>query len=152
MRKMITRTGVGAATIAFGLMAQAGIAAAGTLHPMTFDECGTNGGTSVYNCMYISGGGLSATEIRGWSTDFGFEIGLWGGSWLVHEQVIGPNGTICNSDTSKVTKNGAVVGCQLQPGGSFPIAAGTYCSIVWSNDNGNGDWAKYAENCGTASA
>jgi hypothetical protein len=29
---------------------------------VTFDECGTNGNSHVYNCMYISGGGLSATE------------------------------------------------------------------------------------------
>lgn len=105
------------------------------------------------NCMYIAGGGLSTTEIRGWSTDWNVLISQYEGHGVpVHEEVTAPNGTICNSATITVTSNSQIVGCQLQPGGSFPIAAGTYCSIVWTNDDIEGEWVELAKNCGTASA
>jgi hypothetical protein len=137
---------------ALGFATQTATASA-AVRPMTFDECGTNGGSGVYNCMYISGGGLSATEIRGWSTDFATLVASnYGRSVPVHEQVTGPNGTICNSPTVSVSSNSQIVSCQLSPGGSFPIAAGTYCSIVWSADGLDGEYVKLAENCGTASA
>jgi hypothetical protein len=100
------------------------LASAGTIRPTTF------------------GGGLSATEIRGWSTDFGQEIQTWGCSWPV------PTARSALGHGQGDEKRR----CQRQPGGSFPVAAGTYCSIVWSNDNLNGDRAKCAENCGTVSA
>jgi hypothetical protein len=136
---------------AVGILAQTATASA-AVRPATFDECGTNG-DGVYNCMYIAGGGLSATEIRGWSTDFSHIIsGAYGTDVLVHEEVTGPNGTICNSPTVTLSSSDQIVSCQLEPGGSFPIAAGSYCSIVWWYDRGAGEYFNLAENCGTASA
>ncbi|MGD0560484.1 MAG: hypothetical protein ABSA93_36645 [Streptosporangiaceae bacterium] len=143
---------LGLSVAAVGLLAQTANASA-AVRPMTFDECGTNGGSGVYNCMYISGGGLSATEIRGWSTDFSHLIsGAYGTDVLVHEEVTAPNGTICNSDTVTLSSSDQIVSCQLEPGGSFPIAAGTYCSILWWYDRGAGAYENLAENCGTASS
>jgi hypothetical protein len=140
-----------------GLMAQTATASA-AVRPMTFDECGTNSDTQVYNCMYIAGGGLSATEIRGWSTDFAHLLsGAYGTDVLVHEEVVleestTPDETICNSDTVALSSSSQIVGCELAPGGSFPIAAGTYCSILWWYDIGAREYFNVAENCGTASA
>ncbi len=151
MANGIKRALFAASALALGFTAQTVSASAVSIHPMTFDECGTNGGSGVYNCMYISGGGLSATEIRGWSTDFGVLASADPGV-PVHEQVTGPNGTICNSPTVSATTNSQIVSCQLSPGGSFPIAAGTYCAIVWSPEGIDGEYVKLAENCGTASA
>jgi hypothetical protein len=130
-----------AAALGLATAAQTAPASA-AVHPMTFDACHANTDSGVYNCMYIDGAGLEATEIRGWSTDFEHYIGL-----PVHEEVTAPNGTICNSDTVTITSSTQVVGCQLQPGGSFPIAAGSYCAISWVY---LGYYAELAKNCGTA--
>lgn len=149
----IKRAVFAASALVLGFACFATQAASASVQPMTFDECGTNGGSQVYNCMYISGGGLSATEVRGWSTDYAYLADAEPGM-SVHEQVTGPNGTICNSSSVVPTSNSEVVGCQLAPGGSFPIAAGTYCAIVWLwyTYHTSGEYEPIAENCGTASA
>lgn len=152
MGKTSRRTVFAATALALGLAAQSISASAAPIHPMTFDECGTNVNSGISNCMYIAGGGLSATEIRGWSTGFGKSIVDNGKGFPAHEQVTAPNGTICNSPTYSVTKTSQIISCQLQPGGSFPIAAGTYCAIVWAPEGLGGEYVKLAENCGTASA
>ena len=36
-----------------------------------------------------------------------------------------------SSDLQYATDPDQIVSCQLQPGGSFPIAAGQYCAIIW---------------------
>jgi hypothetical protein len=148
----IKRTVVAVSALVLGFTAQTGIASAATAQPMTFDQCGVNGHSGVHNCMYIAGGGLSATEIRGWSTDFSKAIANNNYySILVHEQVTGPNGTICNSPTYNVSDPDQIVSCQFQPGGSFPIDAGQYCAIIWEFLYTN-EYLNLGENCGTASA
>ncbi|HEV3358507.1 MAG TPA: hypothetical protein VG247_17055 [Pseudonocardiaceae bacterium] len=151
MGNWIKRTVVAVSVLAFGFAAQTASASAAPVHPMTFDDCGVNGHSGVHNCAYIAGGGLTATEIRGWSTDFGTAIANNNyQSILVHEQVSGPNGTICNSPTYNVSDPNQIVSCQLQPGGAFPIAAGNYCAIVWEFLYTN-HYLNLAENCGNAS-
>lgn len=61
------------------------------------DNCGTNADRGYYNCMYIGNG-----IIRGWAhqTDKSrLPLGP------VHEEVTGPNGHICNSNTFSLTNN-----------------------------------------------
>jgi len=119
---------------------------------MTLDNCGKNTNSGVSNCMYIAGSGLKASEIRGWSTGFGTIVGANHGNPVpVHEQVVAPDGgTICNSPTVSVTGNSSIVSCQVEPNPNVPIAAGAYCSIVWSPDGLDGAYIKLAENCGNA--
>ena len=152
MGNRIKRTIVVVTALALGFVVQTASASAAPARPMSFDECGTNRDSGVYNCMYISGGGLSATEIRGWSTGFSKAISNYGSGFPAHEQVSAPNGTICNSPTYSITKDSQIISCQLQPGGSFPIAAGTYCAILWAPEGLGGEYVQLAANCGTASA
>jgi hypothetical protein len=130
MANSIKRILISASVIVLGFAAQTVSASAVSIHPMTFDECGTNADTSVYNCMYIDGSGLYASEVRGWADDLANSLNAYNSP--VHEQVIGPDGsTYCNSSTITVTSsttNSTVVGCQKYP--DEDIAAGTYCSIL----------------------
>ena len=145
---------ISASALALCFAAQTASASAVSIHPDSFDECGTNG-DGAYNCMYISGGGNMATEVRGWS-----EPGNWFKGTSVHEEVTFPDGAVlCNSDTITVTNATEVVGCQLSPGGSFPIPTGTYCATLWyytveiSPITGTDEWVYKdgAQNCGTVS-
>ncbi|OIJ87695.1 hypothetical protein [Streptomyces monashensis] len=140
MTKSIKRILVSASVFLLGIAAQTASASAVTVRPMTFDECGHNGDSGVDNCMYISGAGLYASEVRGWSTHVGF-------GYPVHEEVTGPNGVVCNSATVTTGDGSAVVGCQIYPNKN--IAAGTYCSILWEYQGGK--YYNDAENCGTVS-
>lgn len=125
-----------------GLVVQTATASA-AVRPMTFDECGTNG-DGAYSCMYIEGGGTSATEVRGWSDPGSTFVG-----WDAHEQVVMPNGgTFCDSATVDITSSSDVVGCQ---GGPEDIEAGQWCAILWVYVAG-GNYENEAENCGTVSA
>jgi hypothetical protein len=122
---------------ALGLAAQTASASA-AVHPLTANNCGTNGDSGVFNCMYVDGSGLYAYEVRGWS-----EYDAFGNP--VHEQVTGPDGVVCNSSTVTPYDPETVVGCQVYPGDPGKIAGGTYCSNLWEFYSG-----KYhieAENC-----
>ncbi|GAA1993291.1 hypothetical protein GCM10009738_87790 [Kitasatospora viridis] len=89
--------------------------------PMTGNNCGQAGG--ALNCMYVQGSGLYASEVRGWAQVAGVQAGF-----AVHEEVTGPNGHICNSNTVTSGTN-QVVGCQIYPNAN--IAAGQYCAKLW---------------------
>jgi hypothetical protein len=99
--------------------------------------------------MYVAGGGLYASEVRGWSTH-----DLLGFGWPVHEEVVGPNGVVCNSNAVVPANESVVVGCQVYPNGN--ISAGTYCSILWEYSQsglfGNWIYTNMAENCVTVFA
>jgi hypothetical protein len=105
------------------------------------DNCGTNGDTGVYNCMYISGSGLYASEIRGWSM-------YDATGYPVHEEVVAPltavpDEVICNSSTVTPYDPGTVVGCQ-EYDKTLPVS-GDYCSILWEYRGGK--YLNMAENC-----
>ena len=150
MMKTIKRLLFTASALAFIFVAQTASASAESIHPMTFDICGTT--SSDYNCMYIEGSGDSAIEVRGWSNPGSTYDGV-----DFHEQVIEPDkSTYCNSSTADVTGSGTIVGCQ---GGDENIPTGQWCAISWGYIYGptgvpgtNGyEYRIVAENCGTVS-
>jgi hypothetical protein len=102
----------------------------------TADNCGTNGNSGVYNCMYVQGSGSYASEVRGWSQYDGF-------GYPVHEQVTANNATVCNSPTVTTSNPYQVVGCQVYP--KKDITPGVYCSVLWEYING--EYYDDATNC-----
>jgi hypothetical protein len=134
---------------------QATAASASTVRPMSFDICGTNARSGIYNCMYVNGYSNIAYEVRGWShATTSAVFGL-----AVHEEVQGPGGdAFCNSATVTLTNTSQVIGCQSSWSGPEEIAPGQYCAILWAWTYGpvgigGSTWhyANEAENCGTVS-
>ena len=145
MGKMIRRTVIAASALALGLATQTVAASAA---PMTLNNCGPDKVTKISDCMYIDGAGLKASEIRGWATNFATAISQYNNKPIpVHEEVTGPSGTICNSDTISVSTNNAILSCQAEPNQNEPIEAGQYCSKVWTFTN---HWVILAQQCGNA--
>jgi len=122
------------ATALFGGAAVTATAASAA--PMTADNCGTNGDSGVYNCMYVEGSGSYASEVRGWSQYDGF-------GYPVHEEVTANNALVCNSATVTTGNPLTVVSCQINP--KKDITSGIYCSILWEYQNG--EYENDAENC-----
>jgi len=102
----------------------------------TADNCGTNGNSGVYNCMYVEGSGSYASEVRGWSEYDGF-------GYPVHEEVTANNALVCNSGTVTTADPFEVVGCQIYP--KEDITPGVYCSVLWEYENG--EYYDRADNC-----
>ena len=126
--------------------AQAATASASTARPMSIDACGRNG-DGAYNCMYINGSNhYSVTDVRGWSNPGSNFIGV-----DVYEEVTYPNGAmLCKTNEMTINSSSEVVGCELAPGGVFPIPACTYCATLWNlYYNGGWTWVHAAQNCGT---
>jgi hypothetical protein len=124
----ITRTVVAASALAFGLTT---LTVSASAAPMTLNNCGTNQEYGVTNCMYIDGSGLKASEIRGWSTNFGTLIKINSNQpVVVQETVSGPDGQICSTGKVTESNSNAILSCQTEPNPNEPISAGQYCSTV----------------------
>jgi hypothetical protein len=128
------------------IAAQTITATASTSRPMVLDACGTNG-DGAYNCMYINGSNHTAvTQVRGWSDPGANFIGV-----DVYEEVTFPDGDmLCQTNTVNITSASEVVGCELAPGGVFPIPPGRYCATLWNSYfDGAWTWRQAAQNCGS---
>jgi hypothetical protein len=146
MSKTVKRALIATSALALAFTAQITSASAITIHPMSFDECGTNS-DGWYNCMYINGGGLYASEVRGWSHQTNSKVLPWGS---LHEEITVNGNLYCNGPETTATTVNSIVNCQTTPNAN--IAAGQYCAILWAYDAAGGVYTKEAENCGTVSA
>ena len=137
-----TRSLASAAVIVLGLGACLAVQATPAYAATSGDNCGTNTDWGYYNCMYIGDG-----IIRGWSHQTREDsLGA-----TVHEEVTGPNGLVCNSNTLTTTSTSEVISCQVS---GSPVA-GNYCSTIWvyNSDGGTLEPTYYdgGQNCLTIS-